>query len=217
MNRHLILLLIICFHLVSCVNNEKEKIQQITWTGSSHSIIDTLISVDGKDTLYNFKFFYMAHHISFDEKGDVLLITRNEYDSPRQFYKIEVNDSLRNLITNLVHDTSILNFRQPIFNPEREYRMYCGYGYIISIQSNNKQKININYLPPDANFKLRLLHRVFETIWDQPKIIGYSQVDTITLDSVIFEKVMLFNPGPPLRSKVKFEPPIIKPEDEMGE
>jgi hypothetical protein len=217
MNRLSILLLFFYSHLVSCINTDKEKLQQVSWTGSSHSIFDTLISVDLKDTLFNFKYFYMAHHISFDENGDVLLITRNEYDSPRQLYKIEVNDSVRQLITNLLKDTSILNFKQPVFNPEKQYRLYCGYGYLISIQGNDKQKININYIPPDANSKLRLLHEVFETIWNQPKVIGYSQVDTITLDSVIFEKVILFNPGPPVRSTVKFKPPIIKSEDEMGE
>lgn len=197
--------------IFACSKSNKTKIIQVSWTGSSHSCGDTIVSVDLKDTLYKLKYLYLAHHITFDENGNGVLITRNEYEAPRQFFNIKVTDSLRKIIFDLLLDTSILNFKQPAFDPNKEIKIYCGYNYLVSITDNEKQEKYINYLPPDANDKLKQLNKAFEWILHQPNIKGTAQIDTISLDSSILEKVIYFNPRPPLRSTVKFTPPLIAP------
>ncbi|OYU97397.1 MAG: hypothetical protein CFE21_03645 [Bacteroidetes bacterium B1(2017)] len=201
-------------HLVACVHSDKSPLKQVTWTGSSHTYGDTFYSEGYKDTLINIAQVYVAHSISFDQNGDGILITRKEYNAPREYYKIFVPDSTRNIVFKLLQDTSVLNFKMPTYDPEKvPGRLYCGFNYLISYFENYSQEKNINYLPPDATPKLESLDLVFKSILDKPTIIGKTQVDTLTFDSILLAKVLYFNPGPPLRSKVKFTPPEIKGED----
>jgi hypothetical protein len=212
MNRLSYLIFSLVTLIFACSKSSKTNIKQVSWTGSSHSYGDTIVSVDHKDTLYNFKYLYLAHHIIFDENGDGILITRSEYDAPRQFYNIKVADSVIKVVFDLLQDTSLLNFKQPAFDQQKEGRIYCGFNYLICITDKENQEKNINYLPPDANDKLKQLNKAFELILHQPNIKGKVQVDTLTLDSIILEKVIYFNPNPPLRSTVKFTPPLIEPD-----
>jgi hypothetical protein len=198
--------------IFACSDSTKINIKQVTCTGSSHSYSDTIVSVDLKDTLYDYKYLYLAHHISFDENGDGILITRNDYEAPRQFYSIKVADSLKKVVFSLLKDTSVLNFKQPAFDPDKEARIYCGYNYLISSKDDESHENYINYLPPDANEKLKQLHTAFKLILHNPNIVGKAQIDTLTLDSTILEKVIYLNPKPPIRSKLKFTPPSIDPD-----
>lgn len=190
---------------------QKEGIKQITWTGCSHMIGDTLLSLYHDDTLYHDKQFYMAHHVWLDENGDGMLITREDYDAPRKFYQIKLADSITKLVFSLAQDSAVFNFKQPQSNPEKG-TIYCGYNYLITLLGNNNEEQYFTYLPPDANPKLKLLHAVFENIEQQPHIIQQTNIDTLLLDSVILEKVKYFHPLP-IRSRIKFTPPEIVPNN----
>lgn len=214
MNRPPYFIFTIVTFIFACSNSSNTDIKYVSWTGSSHSLGDTILSVDHKDTLYSFKYLYLAHHITFDKNGDGILITRSEYEAPRQSYSIEVADTLKKAVFDLLQDTSVLNFKQTTLDWNKEGRIYCGYNYLISITDNENNKKYINYLPPEANDKLKQLNTIFETILHKPNIKSKTQVDTLTLDSTILEKVIYFNPSPPLRSTVKFTPPLIEPDND---
>lgn len=217
MNRQPYLFIALLTFIFACSKSSKTNIKQVSWTGSSHSLGDITISVDLKDTIYNFKKLYLAHHISIDENGDGVLITRSQFEAPRQCYSIKVTDSLVKIIFDLLQDSSVVYFKHSEFDQQKEGRLYCGFNYLISLTDKENREKNINYLPPDANEKLNQLHTTFETILNQPKILGKTRIDTLNLDSIILEKVLYFNPHPPLRSTIKFTPPLIEPNNDTTE
>lgn len=212
MNRLPYLIFTIMTFTLACSNASRTNIKHVSWTGSSHAYVKNILSADPKDSLNYFKYLYLAHHIAFDEHGDGILITRREYEAPRQFYSIKVSDSVVKIVYDLLQDTSVLHFKQPAFNEQTSGRLYCGFNYLISFTDNENQEKTINYLPPDANDKLKRLNAAFEMILNHPNILGKTQVDTLTLDSIVFAKAIRFTPEPPLRSRVKFTPPLIEPD-----
>ncbi len=195
------LIVIIIFTSLGC--KDKLEIKTVSWTGTSHTIADTIVF--SNDTQYVNDQLYLGHQVIISDTG-CRLITRKQYDAPRQFYSLIINDSIKEIIFKLAFDREIITFNEPELTEEYDGKLYCGFNYILSVDKP-KFHTDINYLPPHANDKLIRLHNIFNSILAKPIIVNAIQVDTLKLDSLIFEKVKGINPNPPLRSTVKFQSP----------
>lgn len=185
---------------------DKSDVRTISWTGSTHTLADTIVF--GNDTQVVNKQLYFGHQIIVSDTG-CRLITREQYGAPRQFYRLTISDSIKEMMFNLILDSAILNIEQTMRREESEVAIYCGFNYLLSINKTRFRK-DIKYLPPYANEKLKTLHDIFDSILDNATVTAQIELDTLTLDSLVFENVKGFNPNPPLRSTVKFQPPEIK-------
>ena len=187
--------------LYSCKNNSSEIIRTISWVGSNHTLFDTAVLSDDHPQAPD-HVLHIAFQIVVSDTG-CRFMKRDDYDSPMRFYAFHVADSLKELIFNLASDSTVLNFR-----PAEEVQTYCGLNYLLSISKKDFSR-DINYIPPRENNKLRMLHEVFDSLRKSPLAGTPVEVDTTALGSLIFERVKGFNPTPPLKSAIKYQPPVI--------
>lgn len=108
----------------------------------------------------------------------------------------------------LLADSTLKSFKPNGYEQE-DGRTYCGFNYLLEVNTTNMQ-YHFNYLPSNTNPSLTQLHEMFESILKSPTLGNTTTKDTVMLDKLIFEKVKGFNPVPPLRSTIKFQPPIIE-------
>lgn len=189
------------FAFWSC--NDLSNVKTVSWTGTTHTLADTLIF--DQDTQFVKKSLYLGHQILISDTG-CRLITRNGYNEPRQIYSIVVSDSLKDIIYYLAFDSTVISFKDPDFHERFTGKIYCGFNYLLSCDKKGSHH-NIHYLPPNANDKLDQLNEIFESLLVTKFNRHQIQLDTLLLDSLIFEKVKGINPSPPIISTVQFHPP----------
>ncbi len=188
--------------LVGC--NQKQPVNSVSWTGSSHTIADTIVTEN--DSIIIKESIYLAHQITITDTGSTI-ITRLGNDAPREVYQLIIPDSIQSKIFSLLADSAVKSFK-PNGPKQEEGRMYCGFNYLLEVNTTNMQ-YHFNYLPSNTNPSLTQLQEIFEGILKTPTLGNIITKDTVTLDKLIFEKIKGFNPSPPLRSTIKFRPPDI--------
>ena len=106
----------------------------------------------------------------------------------------------------LITDTNTFHYNKDTLS---EGMIYCGFTYRLCFRKGvNTWKVW--YIPPRANPKLGQLHKLFEDIIKNQGIAATTAFDTTRFDSIIYSELLNFSPPPPLKSIVKFTPPIIR-------
>ncbi len=200
-------LMVVALFVLSC--NQHEPIRTLSWTGTSHTIADTFIFE--KDTQIVKKDLYLAYQIVVSDTG-CRLITRKDYDAPRQFYKIAIKDSLKEVLFRCAFDTAVVNFKEPVANKGNYGIIYCDFNHLLGMDVG-RFHYHINYVPPRSNTQIKKLHHLFEYIQQHPIIIAPMVVDTLAIDSAVYERVKGFMPRPPLKSTITFTPPPYSQND----
>ena len=181
-------------------DSKKQNIRTVTWNGSRHTLSDTLIN--GVDTQYVDNQLYLIHQVLISDTG-CTIIKRNEHNSQIGIFKLGITDRLKKTIFELAIDTSIAELKSFKDLEYTETQLYCGPNYFISIDGTDFRK-EINYIPTEVNKSLNKLHQIFSQILKTPNIDKKMKVDTLKLNSSIFEKVKGFNPSPPITSIINF-------------
>ena len=184
--------------------NQKQLVNSVTWTGSSHTIADTIVTES--DSIIIKESIYLAHRITITDTGSTI-ITRSGYDAPREVYQLIIPDSIQSKIFSLLADSAVKSFK-PNEHRQEDGITYCGFNYLLEVNTTNMQYY-FNYLPSNTNPSLTHLQEIFEGILKSPSLGNIITKDTVSLDKLIFEKVKGFNPSPPLRSTINFRPPDI--------
>ena len=108
--------------------------------------------------------FYLANYIEINDSGVVKIMIRKEFQSPMEFYIIEISDSVKNKILNLAMNPSMFSK----INKKR-ISIYDGLTYSLRIKFDSKER-KICYIPSQGNEIQKGFVKIMELILDNPSI-----------------------------------------------
>ena len=203
----ILIIILTIFQLNSCRNQIKPR--TVYWSGSLLTL---------KNDSSSEWSFYLGYYIELSDTGETKIMTRKMFQSPKEYYKIILPDSIKNTILTIVSNDSI--YFVPKKNSYGGYiydglydGLYDGFTYNLSFKYDTIDN-KIAFITPVANQTQKKLIRIMDRIWNNPLIIKETNIDLNQYENII-EKERLENFHPARRVKGKFKPPVIVPDMDM--
>ncbi|MEI7594953.1 MAG: hypothetical protein WCK02_04335 [Bacteroidota bacterium] len=170
-----IILTLIILVFYSCKTDRKPR--TIYWSASR---FENYI----RDTVHKPK-LHLGYYIEISDNGDAKLMTRKNFNAPKEFYKIKIPDSLINQIFNLTNNDSLFIVKKLNNN---ESAIYDGPTYYIQY-SNDSTKKEAVYEPYRSNLIQGKMQRIMKSILINPVIICNTQINLIEYEKQVEETI----------------------------
>ena len=142
------------------------KPRTVFWSGNKYTY--TFEKEDSISPLY----FYLGFYIEISDTGETKLMTRKNFNAPKEFYIINLPDSLKKVI--LSQASKDYCFLSPKHDPF--ISMYDGFTFHVQFKCDSIDK-SVTFIPLFANSIQKELLSIFQKIRNSPKIIKETSID----------------------------------------
>lgn len=189
----LLIIILTILQLNSCRNQIKPR--TVYWSGSLFTL---------KNELSSDWSFYLGYYIELSDTGDTKIMTRKMFQSPKEYCKIILPDSIKNTILTLVLNDSIFLAQK---NDSNSVHLYDGFTYHLGFKQD-KIDNKIAFITPTANQAQKRLIQIMDNILENPLIVKGTYIDLIQYE-INTKNELLKNFHPPKRVTGKFKPPVL--------
>jgi hypothetical protein len=160
----IIAIVFICFLFENCSNQLKPR--TITWSGSLITFHNAGSSSKGE--------YYLGYYIELSDTGESRLMTRQMFNSQKEYYNIIIPDSVKENLWELIKDVTI--FKEPKYDSTR---VYINDDFIYNLEYKNdtidKQLTLLRF--PEANEIQKKFGSIMDIIFSKPIIMNKANFD----------------------------------------
>ena len=183
----------------SCIDHKNPR--TVYWSGSSFH----LDNESGIDSMQKW-IFYLGYYIEVSDTGDTKLMTRKEFNAKREYYLINLADSVKDEILELSADKSSYSMSN-----EEPNDNYSGFSYSLKFKNDTIERTT-SFIPIIATPAQKKLYSIFNEIWKNHMIIRQTTFETREYEKTTALELNKLSPPPPLpkNEQIKFPPDMMK-------